>query len=117
MRKQKVYADESYVHHHLYVESQKFYHDEDENVTNTTHKGLWFCSVTVIQAYGRLTYTGLVSGSFELFTPERTQRHFGDHHKMLNTENFMAYSQNGLLPNVHEPSIIIIENAKSHKRN
>jgi len=54
---------------------------------------------------------GLVPGSVLVF---KSQQSSGDYHKNFNGTNFVQWFNNQLLPNLTEPSLIRLDNAKYH---
>ena len=57
---------------------------------------------------------GIVPGTVWTFSPQQKSPHQGDHHKVFNSNDFMEWWKEQLLPNLHQPSIIIMDNAKYH---
>ncbi|EGD80879.1 NOTCH2 protein [Salpingoeca rosetta] len=46
--------------------------------------------------------------------PPRGSFHTGDYHKAFNSDNFISWFKDALLPNLHQPSLIIMDNAAYH---
>jgi len=57
---------------------------------------------------------GVVPGSVWTFCPQQKKLHKGDYHKVFNSTNFLKWWNDQLLPNLHQPSLIIMDNAKYH---
>ena len=49
------------------------------------------------------------------FSPQDKKGHKGDYHKFFNSKNFLLWFKKQLLANLHQPSLIILDNAKYHK--
>ncbi|EGD72070.1 hypothetical protein PTSG_11539 [Salpingoeca rosetta] len=47
--------------------------------------------------------------------PSRGSFHTGDYHKAFNSDNFISWFKDALLPNLHQPSLIIMDNAAYHR--
>jgi hypothetical protein len=58
---------------------------------------------------------GLVEGTIWAFCPQKPEDHKGDYHKVFHSKNFIAWGRGQLLPNLKQPSLIMIDNAKYHK--
>lgn len=114
-RRQEVYTDESYIHHHYRLEHDNIYHPLDEGDTKAPQKGRRYCFVAAIRANGRDGKGGLVPNSVWSFCPTSGKDHKGDYHKVFNYENYLKWFTEQLLPNLFEPSLIILDNAKYHK--
>ena len=125
MRWREVYLDESYIHNHHNHWHLSLYDPTDEldDSTGPPNKGQRLCIVAAIQMKSlkknvQNPHAGLVPGSDWYFQPKPTKdgkEHEGDYHKNFNQTNFLMWVQEKLLPNLHEPSIIILDNAKYHK--
>ena len=48
------------------------------------------------------------------FCPKKKGGHQGDYHKVFNGENFVTWWRDQLLPNLHQPSLIMLDNAAYH---
>ncbi|EGD82509.1 hypothetical protein PTSG_03158 [Salpingoeca rosetta] len=46
---------------------------------------------------------------------QRGAFHTGDYHKAFNAQNFLGWFKEALLPNLHQPSLIIMDNAAYHR--
>lgn len=57
---------------------------------------------------------GLIPGTVWAFCPAKQGPHQGDCHKVFDGKSFVAWWKNQLLPNLHQPSIIMLDNAKYH---
>eukprot|EP00977_Amphora_coffeiformis_P004960 scaffold1057_cov154-Amphora_coffeaeformis.AAC.5 len=123
-RLREVYTDESYVHHHYkWKEGDSIYDPSDElgiPEGKEKHKGDRYCFITAIQGAAPLQRglisdkAGMVPNSEWYFCPTRKSDHKGDYHKVFNGSNFVAWFRNQLLPNLNDPSLIILDNAKYH---
>ena len=58
---------------------------------------------------------GVVPGSVWAFCPQQKKLHKGDYHKVFKSTNFMQWWNDQLIPNLQQPSIIIMDNARYHK--
>ena len=79
------------------------------------NKGRRFCFVAAIGGEGLSERAGIIPNSLWLFCPTAKKDSEGDYHKVFNRETYVAWFKNQLLPNLHEPSLIILDNAKYHK--
>ena len=57
---------------------------------------------------------GMAPGTVWTFSPQQKSLHQGDCHKVFNSNDFMEWWKEQLLPNLHQPSIVIMDNAKYH---
>jgi transposase len=57
---------------------------------------------------------GVVPGSVWSFSPQQKSMHRGDYHKVFNSNNFIAWWTDQLLPNLTQPSFIVMDNAGYH---
>lgn len=117
-RRTEVYSDESYLHHHHRNDAYSLYHSEDKNAVESKppRKGKRVCFVAAIRGPGHNAESGLVPGSFWCFTPTNSAHHSGDYHSAFNSVNYINWVKSQLLPNLLDPSILIIDNASYHKR-
>lgn len=123
-RKREVYLDESYIHQHYKWKPSEYVYDpnddQDVQVSKMPNKGERYCFVCAIQEPSvapKGLYTdngGIVPHSLWAFSPTRKANHKGDYHKVFNGMNFNAWVRDQLLPNLDEPSLIIMDNAKYH---
>jgi len=58
---------------------------------------------------------GVVPQSVWAFCPQQKKLHKGDYHKVFKSTNFMQWWNDQLIPNLQQPSIIIMDNASYHK--
>jgi transposase len=87
------------------------------------HKGRRYCFAAVLQGPDPLVdnpkitseVAGLVPGTVWAFCPQQKRSHQGDYHKVFNGENFVAWWKDQLLPNLHQHSLIHMDNAAYHK--
>ena len=68
------------------------------------------CFVAAIKNSGRSGGAGIVPGSVWMFCPQSTKDHFGDYHKVFTSDNYVKWFKSQLLPNLQDPSLIIIDN-------
>lgn len=143
LRLREVYLDESYIHQHYKKDVDSLYDPNDEQdlqVGKDQNKGNRYCFLCAIQGpnprvfqpsddivNGRLLDKlklaelpnasdrgGVVPGSVWTFCPQQKKLHKGDYHKAFNAKNFMTWWRDQLLPNLHQPSLIIMDNAGYH---
>lgn len=116
LRLREVYMDESYVHHHYHHETHNLFHPSHGSTNEKTpHKGRRYCFVAAIGGEGLSSNPGLIEDSVWVFSPTNKKGHVGDYHKVFNRENYTHWFKTKLLPNLQEPSLIILDNAKYHK--
>lgn len=73
--------------------------------------------MAAIRRNGKTDATGLVPSSFWAFCPKEGSKHKDDYHKAFNASNYIELFSDQLLPNLHEPSLTISDNAAYQKRN
>lgn len=49
-----------------------------------------------------------------MFCPQKKGGHVGDYHKVFEGKNFVAWFRDSLLPNLKQPSLIMMDNARYH---
>jgi hypothetical protein len=57
---------------------------------------------------------GQVPGSIWAFCPQKKSDHQGDYHKVFNSDNYIAWFCDELLANLHQHSLIMLDNAAYH---
>jgi hypothetical protein len=124
-RLREVYLDESYIHQYYNRMDDSIWDpndDQDIQFGKDKHKGKRYCFLCAIQGPNPASRddtlpsnkAGLVPGSIFMFCPNSTKDHKGDYHKVFNGDNFLRWWSEQLLPNLQEPSIIILDNAPYH---
>lgn len=124
-RLREVYTDESYIHEHYNRNDDSIWDPNDEQdvkYSKDKHKGRRYCfccaiqgpNPRVAQAILAKDEAGIVSGSVWAFCPQKKKDHQGDYHKLFNGENYVKWFKEQLLPNLHQRSLIILDNAKYH---
>ena len=112
----EVYTDESYVHHHHHNAHNDLYHPSRlEETEKIQHKGRRYCFVAAIGGSGINSSPGMIENSKWVFCPTSRKSHKGDYHKVFDRNNYVKWFSEQLIPNLHEPSLIILDNAKYHK--
>ena len=113
-RKQEVYIDESYIHHHYRRDETSLYHpgDSRRNQSKQPHKGRRYCFVYAIHNGNNSSAPRIVPHSEWHFCPKNSR---GDYHKNFNAWNFEHWFKTQLLPNLNTPPIIVLDNARYHK--
>ena len=117
--------DESYIHQHYHRNDDSLWDPSDEQdvqVGKAPTKGRRYCFAAAIQgANPRVAVptqskdkAGLVDGTVWAFCPQKKGDHQGDYHKVFNGNNFVAWFRDSLLPNLNQPSLIMMDNAKYH---
>ncbi|XP_054287214.1 uncharacterized protein LOC129003036 [Macrosteles quadrilineatus] len=99
-----VYIDETYVNANHTV-SKCWQSPEEPGVTKAVGKG-----ERLIIAHGG-GENGFVRDSLAIF---KAHQKTGDYHESMNYENFNKWLEKQLLPNLEEPSVIVMDNAKYH---
>ena len=124
-RKREVMLDESYIHQHYHRNDDSLWDPSDEQdvqIGKSPAKGRRYCFAAAIQGPNPLVEdpvepkdkAGLIEGTVWAFCPQVKKDHQGDYHKVFNGENFVAWFRDSLLPNLHQPSLIMMDNAKYH---
>ena len=114
----EAYTDESYVHHHHRIDHMCLHHpDTDENSDKAPRKGRRISFVAAICNGGHSMPAGLIPGTVWHFTPKNSRDHKGDYHKVFNAPNYFEWFESQLLPNLYQPSLIILDNAEYHREN
>ena len=117
--------DESYIHHHYRRHNDSLFdpNDADFRQPRTQKKGKRLCFVAAItksNPFIRQAPTGaasvddkagLVPNSVWIF---QSQKSSGDYHQNFNGTNFVHWFKTQLLPNLSQPSLIRLDNAKYH---
>ena len=117
--------------------------DQDIQFEKEKHKGNRYCFLCAIQGPNPLVFEpsdvagtdaeaklldklklstlekkdrgGIVPNSVWSFCPQQKKDHKGDYHKVFKADNFEQWWRDQLIPNLHQPSIIIMDNASYHK--
>jgi transposase len=125
-RLREVYLDESYIHEHYHRFDDSLWDpsdDQDVQVGKMKHKGRRYCFLAAIQGPDprveqpspiRKEQAGLVPRSLWRFSPQVKKDSTGDYHKVFNSTNFIAWWRDQLLPNLTQPCLIMMDNAKYH---
>ena len=124
-RLREVYLDESYIHQHYHRLDDSLWDpndDQDVQVGKMPHGGSRYCFLAAIQgpnprvdiSIDSKDKAGLVSNSLWAFCPQRKADQKGDYHKVFNGTNFLKWWEKQLLPNLKQPSLIILDNAAYH---
>ena len=87
------------------------YSDKDDNSIDNArlHEKLLLQQITEEDNRG-----GVVDGFVWTFCLQQKKDHKGDYHKVFNSTNFIQWWTERLLPNLTQPSLIIMDNAKYH---
>lgn len=110
LRLQEIYTDESCIHHHHRLEHINLFHPSQKKDYKSPYKGKRFCFIAAIRGNVK-TY----ANSFWVFCLKEGSKHKGDYHKGFNSSNYIEWFSNQLLPNLHEPSSLILDNVAYHK--
>jgi hypothetical protein len=124
-RLREVYTDESYIHEHYHRNEDSLYDPNDEQdviYQKEKHKGRRYCFCAAIQgpdphvaeATEAEDLAGLVPGSIWAFCPQKKGDHLGDYHKVFNSDNYIKWFRDQLISNLHQPSLIMLDNAAYH---
>ena len=112
--------DESYIHHHYRRDHDSLFdpHDTQSVCERTQKKGKRFCFIAAIQnsspskrIKNSSDNAGLVPNSVWIF---QSQKSSGDYHQNFNGANFVHWFKTQLLPNLTEPCLIRLDNARYH---
>lgn len=95
---------------------------EDIIFEKQPNKGCRYCFASAIQGPDPRVETpvfphqqaGIIPGVTWIFCPQKKKSHQGDYHKVFNGKNFVNWWKEILLPNLTQPSVIILDNAKYH---
>jgi hypothetical protein len=97
--------------------------DDNEDVIyqKEKHKGRRYCFCAAIQGPNHPLgseapedLAGLVPGSIWAFCPQKKADHQGDYHKVFNGDNYIAWFRDQLIVNLHQASLIMIDNVAYH---
>jgi hypothetical protein len=125
-RLRKVYTDESYIHEHYHRNEDSLFNPNDEQdviYQKEKHKGRRYCFYAAIQGPDPRVeapeepaeaQVGLVPGSIWAFCPQKKSDHKGDYHRVFNGDNYIVWFRDQLLANLHQPSLIMLDNAAYH---
>ena len=108
---------------HEHYHRNRLSDDQDVHIGKQPHKGKRYCFCCAIQRANphvddpvdNADKAGLVEGTIWAFCPQKPEDHKGDYHKVFHSKNFIAWGRGQLLPNLKQPSLIMIDNAKYHK--
>jgi hypothetical protein len=125
-RLRNVYMDESCIHEHYNKNDRSVWDPKDVldiQHGKSKHKGRRYCFAAAIQGPDPFVdvpelaseKAGLVPGTIWAFCPQKKGSDQGDYHKVFNGENFVTWWKNQLLPNLHQPCLIHMDNAAYHK--
>ena len=116
--------DESYIHHHYCHHNDSFFNPNDPDCSqpHTQKRGKHLCFVAAIRkskplmCQARTTSfndkASLVPNSVWIF---QSQQSSGDYHQNVNGANFVRWFKTQLLPNLSEPCLIRLDNARYHR--
>jgi len=125
-RLREVFLDESYIHQH-YKSSDDSVCDPNDNqdiqIGKSINTGSGYCFMAAIQGpdprvavpTNNNQKAGLVPGTVWAFCPQRKRDRHGDCHKVFNSTNFVNWWRTQLMPNLHQPSVIYMDDAAYHK--
>ena len=114
----EVYTDESYVNHHHRIDHMcPHYPDTNEISDEAPRKGSRICFVAANFNGGHSMPAGLIPVTVWHFTPKNSRDHKGDQDKVFNASNYFEWFESQLLPNLYQPSLIILDNAEYHREN
>jgi hypothetical protein len=126
-RLREVYTDESYIHEHYHRNEDSLWDpndDQDVIYQKEKHKGRRYCFCAAIQGPDPRVVVeahqepedkaGMVPGSIWAFCPQKKSNHQGDYHKVFNGTNYIAWFCDQLIANLHQPSLIMLDNAAYH---
>jgi hypothetical protein len=120
-----VYTDESYIHEHYHWNEDSLWDpndDQDVIYQKEKHKGGRNCFCAAIQgpnprveeATEAEDKAGLVPGTVWAFCPQKKSNHQGDYHKVFNGDKYIKWFRGQLLANLHQPLLIMLDNAAYH---
>jgi hypothetical protein len=122
----EVYADESYIHKHYHRNDDSLWDpndDQDVIYQKEKHKGHHYCfCAAILGPNPRVEATeaevedkaGQVPGSIWAFCLQKKGDHLGDYHKVFNGTKYIAWFCNQLIANLHQPSLIMLDNEAYH---
>jgi hypothetical protein len=122
-RLREVYTDKLYIHDHYHWNKDWLFDpsdDQDVIYQKEKHKGRCYCFCAAIQGLNPLggeapeDLAGLVPGSIWAFCPQKKGDHLGDYHKVFNSDNYIKWFRDQLISNLHQPSLIMLDNAAYH---
>ena len=129
----EVCLDELHMHQHCHKFDDSIWdlnNEHDLQVGKLKHKGSLHCFLCAMQGPDpreadvvdkeKLETViprdrgGTVPGTAWTFSPQQKSSYKGDCHKVLNLLNLLQWWKEQLLPNLHQPSITIMDNTKCH---
>jgi hypothetical protein len=122
-RLREVYMDESYIHEHYHRNEDSLFDPNDEQdviCQKEKHKGRRYSFCAAIQGPNLQggeapeDLAGLVPGSIWAFCPQKKGNHLGHYHKVFNGDNYIVWFRDQLIANLHQPSLIMLDNAAYH---
>ncbi|KAG7371863.1 DDE superfamily endonuclease [Nitzschia inconspicua] len=127
-RLREVYLGESYIHEHYHRNDDSLWDpndDQDIQYSKAPAKGKRYFFAAAIQGpdprvvqhdgLAKERKAGLVPNTLWVFRPQNRGANTGDYHKVFDGENFVNWWKTQLLPNLHQPSLIMMDNASYHK--
>jgi transposase len=129
-RLREVYIDELYIHEHGNHNDRLWEPSDDladiQHPTGSSSKtpatGRQYCFIAVIQSPNPnvdhpildIDQASLLEESVGSFCSSQQSSKVGDTNNVLDSEKFIAWFKDNLLPNLLQPSMIILNNAKHH---
>jgi hypothetical protein len=126
-RLREVRTDESYIHEHYHRNEDSLWDpndDDDVIYQKEKHKGRRYCFCAAIQGPDPCVKVeahqepedkaGLVPGFILAVCPEKKGDHLRDYHNVFNSDNYITWFRDQLLANLHQPSLIMLDNAAYH---
>jgi hypothetical protein len=127
-RLREVYTDESYIHEHYHWNKESLFDPEDDKdviYQKEKHKGRCYCFCAAIQGPDPPSCSGSASGArgqgwtrswayLGLLLSQKKGDNQGDYHKVFSGDNYITWFRVQLLANLHQPSLIMLDNAAYH---
>ena len=105
------------VHHQHRIDHCLLYPpDGPAYVGKSPRKGCRICFVVAICNQLTHMHAGLINASAWHLTPKSAKDHKGDYHELFNADNYLNWFEYSLLPNIHEPALVILDHAAYHKK-
>ena len=99
---QEAYLDESYIHEHYAQVNGSIYDPADDEFAEPKgkHKGGRYCFIVSIKGPGQSSTPGIIPESLWPFCPQNKEHHQADYHKAFNSQNFVRWLREQLIPNL-----------------
>ena len=90
-------------------------HPSNPKEPKAPQKGKRSCFIAAIEYYPNTDESKLISNSYWAFCPTMKNDRTEDYHKVCVSSNYLKWFTENRIPNLNNPSLIILDNAKYSK--